>query len=112
MQQANADPVNQAMLQLGIYPAPLNRTIRNVELTDAQYDDYQRIAGRMTKMNLDKLVSSYEWRYWPASTRYDVIEETITQNREVARGMMLMKYPQIAVQATRNRLAKAQRAAQ
>jgi hypothetical protein len=112
MQQANADPVNQAMLQLGIYPAPLQRKIRNVDLTDAQYDDYQRIAGRMTKMNLNKLVNSYQWRYWPTSTRYDVIEETITQNREAARGMMLMKYPQIAVQATRNKLAKTQGAAQ
>jgi N12 class adenine-specific DNA methylase len=108
MQQANADPVNQAMLQLGIYPAPVDRKIRNVPLSDAQYDDFSRIAGRMTKMNLNKLVSSREWQYWPVTTRYDVVEETITQNREVARGMMLLKYPQIVVEATRMKLAKTQ----
>jgi hypothetical protein len=108
MQKANNDPVNQAMLQLGIYPAPVTRKIRNVPLTDAQYDDFSRIAGRMTKMNLNKIVNSQEWRYWPVSTRHDVIEATITQDREAARGVMLMKYPEIVAQATKIKLAKTQ----
>ena len=39
------DPVNLALLDLGIAPAQVTRKIRNVQLTDDQYDDFQRIAG-------------------------------------------------------------------
>lgn len=44
------------MLELDIAPTQVDRKIRN--LTDQQSDDYSRIAGRMVKMQLDKIVQS------------------------------------------------------
>jgi hypothetical protein len=104
--KVGTDPVNLAMLNLGIAPAQVERKIRNVELTDQQYDDFARIAGRMTKMRLDTIVRSPDWQLWPNHIRHDVISEVIRQSRESARGMMMMKYPQIArdaVEARRQR---------
>ena len=102
------DPVNLALLDLGVYPAMVQRKIRNVQLTDDQYDDFQRIAGRMTKMRLDAIVNSPDFRTWPNHIRHDVISEVITQSREAARGIMMAKYPSIVRDATALRLKKVQ----
>ena len=100
------DPVNLALLDLGIAPAQVTRKIRNVQLTDDQYDDFQRIAGRMAKMRLDAIVNSPDYRSWPNHIRHDVISEVITQTREAARGVMMAKFPQIVRDATQARLKK------
>lgn len=104
----SADPVNLAMLNLGIYPAQLARKIRNVELTDDQYDEFSRIAGRMSKQRLDAIVRSADYQTWPNHIRHDVIAETITQSREAARGILMMKYPSIPHDATQIKLDKMQ----
>ena len=104
--QISRDPVNLEMAKLGMGPATIERKIRNVELTDQQYDDFSRIAGRMAKQNLDKIVRSPDYEMWPANIRMDVFNETIKQAREAARGLMMMKYPQIARDATAARIAK------
>ena len=106
MRQISADPVNIAMLQLNIAPAPVLRKIRNVDLTDQQYDDYARLAGRMVKQRLDTIVTSPDFQTWPPYVRTQVIEETIRQSREVAGGVMMSQYPEIAKQATAAKLAK------
>lgn len=106
MRRISQDPVNQAMLRLGIAPAKLERKIRNVELSDAQYDDFARTAGRMTKMRLDQIVRSPDWSIWPAHVQHDVIAETIRQSREAGRGMMMMRFPEIAREAVDFRMKK------
>jgi len=93
--QVSSDPVNQALLALGLGPAPVERRIRNVPLTDEQYDDYARIAGRTAKMQLDKIVRSPNYQAWPNTTRHEAIQETIRQARTAAEGMVMMKYPGI-----------------
>jgi hypothetical protein len=105
-QHMSTDPVNQAMVKLGVHPGPVNKKLRNVELTPQQYDDYARIAGRSTKMRLDAIVRSPDFQTWPDNIRYQVIEETIKQSREMATGAMFAKYPDVAHQATVERLAK------
>jgi hypothetical protein len=107
-QRMSHDPVNLALLDLGIAPAQVTRKIRNVQLTDQQFDDFTRIAGRMTKMRLDAIVNSADFRAWPNHIKRDVITEVISQSREAARGMMLMKYPQIVKDATTAKLKKLQ----
>lgn len=104
--QMTTDPVNRAMLDLGISPAPVERQIRNVPLTDQEYDDYARLAGRATKMRLDMIVRSPQWQMWPNASRHEVIEETIRQNREAARGMMFKKYPHIPADAAKAQIAR------
>ena len=104
--QISNDPVNMAMLNLGISPAQVERNIRGVPLTDEQYTAYATLAGRMAKTNLDKIVKSAAWQSWPSQTQHDVVTETIRQSRETARGMMFARYPQIAADATTLKLAK------
>lgn len=98
-QKVGSDPVNLAMLNLGIHPAPVSPRIRNVELSPEQYDDYARIAGRMAKMRLDAIVRSPTFLSWPAQTRYTVLQESIRQSRETAAGIVMMRYPKIITDA-------------
>lgn len=105
--QVSKDPVNLAMLNLGVYPATLRRSIRNVDLTDEQYDEYAKIAGRTTKMRLDTIVKSPDYQRWPDHVKHDVMVEVIKQSREAASGLMMMKYPQIVRDATGAKIAKA-----
>ena len=105
--QMSRDPVNLALLNLGIGPAMPERKIRGVQLDDNQYDDFQRIAGRMAKMRLDAIVGSGQFSSWPAYVQYYVISESIRQSRETARGVMMMKYPSIMGEATEAKQKKA-----
>lgn len=105
-QKISQDPVNQAMIKLGIAPAQVKRTIRNVPLTDQQYDDFARISGRMAKQRLDVIVRSPDFATWPAHVQHDVITEVIKQSREAASGIMMMQYPTIVQAATAAKLAK------
>ena len=81
--------------------APVEQTIRNVKLSEQQYDDYARIAGRMTKLRLDAIVGSPDFSTWPANVRQDAVKEVVSQCRETARGIILMQYPQLMT-AVRN----------
>lgn len=110
-QEVSKDPVNIAMAELGIGLAPSPKKIRNVELTDEQYDDFSRISGRAAKMRLDTIVNSAQWQNWPDHVREQVIREAVKQARESARGLMMMKYPQImrdAVAAKREAMSGGQ----
>lgn len=100
----STDPVNIAMLRLGVSFGPVPRKIRNVELDDQQYDDFARIAGRTAKMQLDKIVRAPVFQQLPMKVRQDLLNETVKQAREAARGMIMMKYPQIVRQATQDRI--------
>jgi hypothetical protein len=107
-QRMSRDPVNVALADMGIGIGQPDRSIRNVKLTDQQYDDFQRLAGRMMKMRLNVIVQSPDWRNWPVGVRADVIREVKDQSREAARGMIFMKWPSILAQATRMKTAKFQ----
>jgi hypothetical protein len=105
-QKANEDPVNIALLNLGIHPAAVGRKIRNVELSDEQYDDYSRLAGRLAKLRMNAIVQSSAFQNMPAYLKHDMIAEQLRQSREVARNMIFMKYPAILVDAQAAKMAK------
>ena len=107
--QMSHDPVNAAMVQLGIGPAPVERKIRNVELTEKQYDDFARIAGRATKMRLDKFVNSQDWQRMPKEIQIHLIEETLRQSREMARGYIMSQDRTIPVRAYQLKMQKLQK---
>jgi hypothetical protein len=107
-QKTNADPVNQAMWKVGVFPGAVERKIHNVPLTAEQYDDFQRLAGRMAKMRLDKMVISPQFQQQIPSVQHDWMNETIKQSRESARQMMMMKNPTIARQALEAKQSKKQ----
>jgi|GEM_PF-2322758 len=94
-QHVGTDPVNQAMLQLGKYPAPVERKIRGVELTDEQHAEFAKLAGRMAKSRLDVIVNSPDWKQMPPEARSAVVDAQIRQSREVAAGYIMSRDPTI-----------------
>lgn len=103
------DPVNMSLAELGIGVAPVDHRIANIKLTDQQYDDYARLAGRMLKQRLDLYARSPDWRQWPTQVKVDAVKELTTQSRTVARGMLMAKYPSIMAEATRVQKSRAAR---
>lgn len=105
MQQVSSDPVNIALQQAGYWPGAVSRKVRGVELTDEQYVIYAQTAGKMTKMQLDRIINSAQWQTFPPVVKHDVIQETVRQSRETARGYLMSKFPKIAADATALKLA-------
>jgi hypothetical protein len=85
------DPVNQALLSAGYFPGKLSRKIRGVELTDQQYDDYARIAGRTAKVRLNAQIGVISNPNIPANIRHDMIASTIKEARESAMTLVMME---------------------
>lgn len=86
----NADPVNQAMLELGINKAQPPRKVSGVELTGQQYDDYVRISGRLAKEMLNGIVTG-QFRELPKGVQVETINSVIDAAREMARGAIMMQ---------------------
>ena len=105
-QKVNSDPTNQALVDAGLHVGMVGRTIRNVKLDDEQYDDFSRLAGRLTKLRMDTLVRSQMFQSAPPGTKQDLVNEQIKQAHEVARGMMFFKFPSILVDAHTAKVAK------
>jgi hypothetical protein len=104
--KVNNDPVNQRMVALGMGPAWPERKIRGIELTPQQYDDYSRSAGRLAKMQLDKIVTSPGFAQSPEAAQREVISKTITGAREASRApIMMQNNGAILKQAAQNRSA-------
>jgi len=82
------DPVNRALVQLGIGPAQVPKTIRNVPLTDQEYDDFSRLSGRLAKQRLDAIVGSPDWRTFSPEAQRNVVRTAIKKSRETARAAL------------------------
>lgn len=94
------DPLLRELDSPGLYPAKLDRQIRGVDLTTRQYDDYQRVAGKLMRNNLESVVNSMpQWGSIAPGVRKEILDKTISQSREMARKYMLMYYPGIMQQA-------------
>lgn len=106
MQHVGTDPVNREMLRLNLHPAPVGRTIRNVELTPQQHEEFARIAGRTAKTRLDAIVNAPQWQTFPPDARAYVIKEVVKQSREMARGAIIAKDPSIIERAQRQKHEK------
>jgi hypothetical protein len=107
-QRVNSDPVNQAMWKVGVFPGTVQRKIMNVDLTPEQYDDYARLAGRMAKMRLDKMVLSPQFQSWTPSHQHDVMMEVIKQSRSVAQEAIKHQDRTIITRAHLQKTAKKQ----
>jgi hypothetical protein len=95
MSRITNDPVNLELMRLQQMPTALERKIRGVDLSDTQYEDYARTAGRMTKMQLDRLVNQASFAHWPDIAKRKAIESIVNGTRENARALMMMRYPVI-----------------
>jgi hypothetical protein len=105
--QMSRDPVNRAMLDLNMSIGPVGKRILNVPLNPQEYDDYARIAGRMTKSDLDRVINSPSWEQIPLEGKRAAIQHIVEMNRRAAEEMMKGKYPHIPADATLYKRAKA-----
>ncbi len=92
------DPVIQAMQRLQVFPSPLRHEIFNVELTDQQYADYSRVAGRMAKMRATALINAPGFAVLPPGLQQKVLNDTINSGRRMGAAWMKMRYPQLIAQ--------------
>ena len=99
-QRMSNDPVNKAMLDIGVYPAQVEKTIRNVTLTPQEYDTYAQVAGRLVKRDLDKVVNSPMWQTMPIESKRYTVKHILEMDREGARGIMFGKYPHLVHDGT------------
>ena len=103
----SGDPVTQEMLRLGYAPDPVSRRVRGVTLSDAQYDEYAGLAGRMTKMQLDRMVNSTYWARIPDAAKKDIIEHAFKASREAA-SPLVPGFKDVLRAATQSRLDRVQ----
>lgn len=95
----STDPVVLKLQQLRKFPSNVSKNIRGVKLDDQQYDDYQRIAGRLLKDRLDIAISRPGFSAMPEFAQINIINDIIENTRESARGLIMMKYPEIIKKA-------------
>ncbi len=99
------DPVVQRMESLQMGVGKLGKKIRGVELTDQQYDDYARLAGRMTKMRLDQYVAIPQTRTLPSEIQIKTMHSIIDSSRDTARNIVMMNNIGIVKQAYQNKVS-------
>jgi hypothetical protein len=106
VERLNGDPVNRALKDLGVFPAPVKRQIRGVDLTDEQHYEYAKVAGRLAKMQLNAFVAAPGFNTIPAGIRVQKINDIITHAREAAAARIMMQNPDIIRDARDNKLEK------
>ena len=100
------DRVVQELERIPLGIGKLEHKIRGVTLTDQQYDDYARIAGRMTKMRLNVIVGMPGFSQIPKGIKTELMKSAIDGSRESARDLVLMQNKSIINQANDAKIAK------
>ncbi len=111
---AKNDPAIAELVRLKVTPGRLARTIRGAELTDAEYDTYSQMAGKLMKRGLDALVALPNWREIPEAAQAEAFADTIRKSRDMARSQVLAAFPDlplriVAATMKRKRLTPAER---
>jgi transcriptional regulator with XRE-family HTH domain len=83
--QHKSDPVLKAIADSGVTIGPINRNVGGVKLNDKQYDQYQQLAGRLTRFYIQDVVSGPDFRTMSGDDRKAAINDAKDQAREDAR---------------------------
>jgi len=89
------DPVSQEMLRLGIFKSGVSKKLAGVDLTQEEYAEYQRIAGRLARDHLQRMVGSTGWKSLSDKDKEDMIRKIFDMQRKEARKQILAKFPDI-----------------
>jgi hypothetical protein len=87
----SADPVDKQFQILGYAPDYPPETIRGVRLTPDQYDEYVKLSGKLSKMQLDKMIVAPQWNAIPAEGRLDLMKGAIQKGRDIAATAIMIK---------------------
>lgn len=100
LQNYASDPTVQRMEALHQGIGRLERKIRGVQLSDGEYDEYSKIAGRLTKMRLDAAVGVPGFDQAPQGVQIQIIHKIVESSRESARKLVMMQNPEVIHKAT------------
>lgn len=99
--QAVPDRVDDELIRLNkYYPANAKKSIMGVPLTEGQYDDYVRISGRYSKMQLLHDMNSDYWASADDETKIAMVKADVEAGREQARDAIMGSDPTIWQRAT------------
>jgi hypothetical protein len=85
------DVIAREMLRVGLWKPAVSRDIRGVDLSADQYDQYQKVAGKLTRFMLDAVVGKPGWNYLPAERQYEIMDKAFNSARETARNYVTVK---------------------
>jgi hypothetical protein len=83
------DRTMAAMEAAEFYPAKIERNVRGVPLSDQQYDDLARVAGRLAKVRMDMLVSGPGFSALPLGMQNKAMHETLSSSRKVGEDWLM-----------------------
>jgi hypothetical protein len=104
VERLSNDPVNRTLKEIGVFPSPVKRDIRGVDLTDEQYDEYAMMAGRLAKLQLNTLIGSPGFGGLPVGQQAMLVNKIITRARETAATRVMMMWPDILREATQSKV--------
>lgn len=79
------DPVIETIQEAGASLGPLKWRIDGVKLTDQQFDDYQKLAGRLTRQYITEEMESDDWDTMSQEDREKAIDDAKKDARKSAR---------------------------
>ena len=85
------DRTMAAMEAAEFYPAKIRRDVRGVPLTDQQYDDLARTAGRLAKMRMDTLVSTPGFLSLPAGLQRTQMQQVLSSSRKTGEDWLMLQ---------------------
>jgi hypothetical protein len=94
-QKLQNDPVNQAMTRLGYFPAPVERKIVGVALTDHQYTEFAIMAGRWAHERVANRIASPGFTLQTEGDQREMLRTDIMNARKQAADHMKMQYSSI-----------------
>jgi hypothetical protein len=102
----NADPIDLEVSQMSIKPGPPLPRISGVALPPKMYDEYQAVAGGLTRAALERYVTSPGWQNIPPYFREQIFHSTVEGMRKTAGSIMQMRHPELLQQGVQDRTDK------
>jgi hypothetical protein len=85
------DPATIALQKAEYFPSRVEKKIRGITLSDQQYDDFSRIAGRDAHMRISTMVANPGFDLIPLDRRKEMLKNAIDGSREMARTVVMMQ---------------------
>jgi hypothetical protein len=82
------DPIIDALLADDLKLGKLSKKVGNRKLSDAEYNQYQAIAGPQLQNDIAALLASPEWGSLDREDKQDALDKTAKASREIARALL------------------------
>ena len=93
------NPIARAMVDAKYFPGKPRRHINGHDLTTEQYAEYTQISGKEAVRRLERMVKSPSWSQRSQDSKERVLKRGYDQAREIARKMLMQKYPELRARA-------------